>query len=218
MSAPPASAASLTDRVSIGLLLLTAVSGIVDAVSFLGLGHIFTANVTGNLVFLAFAAVGAPGISVARSITSLAAYLSGAVLGGYFGRGLVGPLRRRWLLLGAMCEATLLVAAAIAVIAIDADSTALAHRQYAAIVLTALAMGLRSATVRRLDVPGLTTTTVLTMTVTGLIADFVAAGGSHPHTRRRLGSIASLFIGAALGALLLRFGLAVPLIVATVCV
>jgi len=48
----------LTDRLPVGLLALTAVSGILDAVSFLALGHIFTANMTGNVVFLAFAAVG----------------------------------------------------------------------------------------------------------------------------------------------------------------
>ena len=103
-------------------------------------------------------------------------------------------------------------------IAIDGDSTALVDRQYAVIVLTALAMGLRNATVQQLAVPGLTTTTVLTTTMTGLVADFALAHGSNPHMRRRLGSIASLFVGAAIGAVLLRFGLSVPLIVAAVCV
>jgi len=218
MSAPPGSRAALSDRLSMGLLVLTAVSGIVDAVSFLGLGHIFTANMTGNVALLAFAAVDAPGISVARSITSLAAFLSGAGLGGYFGRGVSGPFRRRWLLLCATCEAALLVAAAIAGIAIDGDATALVDRQYAVIVLTALAMGLRNATVQQLAVPGLATTTVLTTTMTGLAADFALAGGSNPHMLRRLGSIASLFVGAATGAALLRFGLSVPLIVGAVCV
>lgn len=218
MSAPPGSRAALSDRLSIGLFVLTAVSGIVDAVSFLGLGHVFTANMTGNVALLAFAAAGAPSISAPRSITSLAAFLSGAGLGGYFGRGIVGPFRRRWLFLCATSEAALLVAAAIAGIAIGGDSTALVDREYAVIVLTALAMGLRNATVQQLAVPGLTTTTVLTTTMTGLAADFALAGGSHPHMRRRLGSIASLFVGAALGAVLLRFGLSVPLIVAAVCV
>jgi len=210
--------ALFSDRLSMGLLVLTAVSGMVDAVSFLELGHTFTANMTGNVVFLAFAAAGAPDISVARSITSLAAFLSGAALGGYFGRGVAGPLRRRWLLFSATCEAALLVAAAIAAIAISGDSTALVDRQYAVIALTALAMGLRNATVQQLAVPGLTTTTVLTMTMTGLAADFTLAGGSHARMTRRLGSIASLFAGAAMGAVLLRFGLGVPLIVGAVCV
>ena len=80
------------------------------------------------------------------------------------------------------------VAAAIAVLAIDGDSTALVDRQYAVIVLTALAMGFRNATVQQLAVPGLTTTTVLTMTMTGLAADFALTGGSHPHLRGSLDS------------------------------
>ena len=46
------------------LLGLTVVSGLIDAVSYLGLGHVFTANMTGNVVVLGFAAAGAPGFSV----------------------------------------------------------------------------------------------------------------------------------------------------------
>jgi uncharacterized membrane protein YoaK (UPF0700 family) len=48
-------------RVLVPVLLgLTAVTGLVDAVSYLALGHVFTANMTGNVVFLGFAAAGAP--------------------------------------------------------------------------------------------------------------------------------------------------------------
>src|SRR5215467_2033341 len=207
-----------TDRLRVGLLALTAVSGTVDAVSFLALGHIFTANMTGNVVFLAFAAAGAPEISVARSITSLVAFLSGAVIGGYLARATAGPIRHHWLHLAATCEAALLFAAAIAVIALGGDPTALQDRQYAVIVLLAVAMGLRTATVQQLVVPGLTSTTMVTMTLTGLVADLALAGSVQSHSSQRVASITSLFIGAAMGALLLRLGLAVPLIVAGVCV
>ena len=64
------------------LIGLTVVTGLVDAISFLGLGHIFTANMTGNLVFLGFSAGGAPGISAARSIAALCAFAGGSVCGG----------------------------------------------------------------------------------------------------------------------------------------
>jgi uncharacterized membrane protein YoaK (UPF0700 family) len=84
------------------------------------------------------------------------------------------------------------------------------------IVLLAVAMGLRNATVRQLAVSGLTTTTVVTTTLTGLVADLALADNSNSHSLRRAASIASLFVGAAMGALLLRLGLAVPLIVAAV--
>src|ERR1700760_2585652 len=59
------------------LLVMTAVTGLVDAVSFLSLGHVFTANMTGNIVLLAFASTGVPQVSLARSITALLGFLAG---------------------------------------------------------------------------------------------------------------------------------------------
>jgi len=96
--APEVSEAALDDRLPPALLVLTGVTGLVDAVSFLGLGHIFTANMTGNVVFLGFAAAGVPGLSVARSSTSLVAFLAGAALGGRLRVAMAGVSRRRWLL------------------------------------------------------------------------------------------------------------------------
>src|ERR1700690_1193913 len=63
------------------LLGMTAVTGLVDAVSFLSLGRVFTANMTGNIVLLAFATAHVPGLSIARSLTALLAFLVGAILG-----------------------------------------------------------------------------------------------------------------------------------------
>src|SRR5271155_3970156 len=64
------------------LLGMTGVTGLVDAVSFLSLGRVFTANMTGNIVILAFATAHISGLSVARSLTALLAFLVGATLGG----------------------------------------------------------------------------------------------------------------------------------------
>src|SRR5580704_12648879 len=47
----------------LSLATLTVVSGVVDAVSYFGLGHVFTANMTGNVVLIGFALAGAPGFS-----------------------------------------------------------------------------------------------------------------------------------------------------------
>jgi hypothetical protein len=49
---------------------------------YLGLGHVFVANMTGNVVFLGFALGGAPGLSASLSLASVAAFLLGAVGGG----------------------------------------------------------------------------------------------------------------------------------------
>ena len=65
---------------------LTVVSGFVDAVSYLGLGHVFTANMTGNVVLIGFAVAGAPGFSVSASLCALGAFLVGAVVGGRLAR------------------------------------------------------------------------------------------------------------------------------------
>lgn len=91
---------------------------------------------------------------------------------------------------------------AVAFAAPDATATV-----YTLIAVTAFAMGLRNATVRRLGVPDLTTT-VLTMTLTGLAADSRAAGGTGRHSPRRSASVAAMALGALLGAwLFLHHGL-----------
>src|SRR5881396_3728145 len=64
------------------LLVLTFTTGLVDAVSFLGLGHVFTANMTGNVVFLGFAIAGTADVAVGRSLAALCAFASGNVVGG----------------------------------------------------------------------------------------------------------------------------------------
>ena len=202
------------DRVTSQCLVgLTVVTGIIDAVSFLGLGHIFTANMTGNVVFLGFALGGGTGVSPLRSITALCAFACGGVLGGRINTRDVaaGPS-----LLAAMCLESLLLgvaAASMAVPGLDASSGA-----YAVIVLTAVAMGLRNAVVRKLAVPDLTTT-VLTMTVTGLAADSRLARGHGVRRGTRVLSIMAMGIGAASGAVLLRrSGLPVAIGVAALAV
>src|SRR5437764_616748 len=159
------------------LLLLTATTGLIDAVSYLGLGHVFTANMTGNVVFLAFALAGASGLSVSASLLALVSFLVGALLGGRLGSLLEPSSRRRWLVLTASGEALLLAAAMVCAVGLSLDASI--GRRSPVIVLTALAMGLRNATVRRLGAADLTTT-VLTLTLTGLAADSSFAGGRNP--------------------------------------
>ena len=86
---------------------------------------------------------------------------------------------------------------------------------YAVTSVTAVGMGSRNATVRKLGMRDLTTR-VLTQTIIGLAADSSFAGGSNPRWQRRFLSIVFMFAGAAAGALLLKRSLALPLAVATV--
>src|SRR5712691_12337890 len=199
------------DPIPTALLVLTLVTGLVDAVSVLALGHVFTANMTGNVVFLAFAVSGAPGFSIGRSLVSLAAFFVGAVLGGRFFNAMAETSKRRWVLSAMCAEAGLLFIAAWVSAGLDRESAGPQGLIYAAIVLMAVAMGLRNATVRQLAVPDLTTT-VLTLTLTGLAADSSLAGGSNPRIARRIAAVLTMFAGAVIGTLLLRFGIAVPLL------
>src|ERR1700678_4673840 len=64
------------------LLVLTFTTGLVDATSYLGLGHVFTANMTGNIVFLGFGIAGSGGLPVVAPLVSLGAFLAGAGSGG----------------------------------------------------------------------------------------------------------------------------------------
>jgi uncharacterized membrane protein YoaK (UPF0700 family) len=67
------------------LVSMTLVTGLVDAFSYLVLGHVFVANMTGNVVLLGFALVGAPGFSIAASVSAVAAFGVGALVGGRIG-------------------------------------------------------------------------------------------------------------------------------------
>jgi uncharacterized membrane protein YoaK (UPF0700 family) len=199
------------------LLALTFSTGLIDAASYIGLGRVFVANMTGNIVFLGFAITGVQGLSVTRSLLSLVGFLLGAAAGGRLQTVLAGRNRRKWLLSVGVVETILILAAALASIEFDSGSGTPVDRLYAIILLIAIAMGLRNATVRSLRVPDLSTT-VVTLTLTGLAADSSLVGGDSPRLGRRIVSVVVLFAGAALGAFLLRYGLPLPLFVTAGCV
>ena len=195
------------------LHIATAITGLIDAISYLALGHVFTANMTGNVVFLAFAVAGAPGLSIPRSLTALLAFFIGAVIGGRAANRLSEFVRPNWVTIALIMESALLLASTLVAISFR-DSSGNSFPLYSIIVLTACAMGIRNATVRKMAIPDLTTT-VLTLTITGLGADSRLAGGTSPRWGRRLLAVLLMFSGAAIGTLLLRRSLVLPLATAT---
>ncbi|WP_079248880.1 YoaK family protein [Streptomyces sp. MJM1172] len=167
------------------LIVLTFVSGLVDAVSYLGLDHVFVANMTGNVVFLGFALAGDRELSGAASVLALGAFIAGAMAAGRLRRDrpaarMFGPL---------VAVQAGLVGAAFA-------ATSSGGGQLAVVGLLALGMGLQNAVVHRLAVPDLTTT-VVTRALTGLAADPWGAPAL-----RRLVSVVALLCGAFAGGLL----------------
>jgi uncharacterized membrane protein YoaK (UPF0700 family) len=181
----------------ITLAALTVVSGFIDAVSFLGLGHVFTANMTGNVVLIGFAVAGAAGFSMTASLCALGAFLVGAVAGGRLA-GRVRPVRNL-LLVAMLIEAVCTTVAAIIAGTVPAVGSGWPH--YAVLALLAGAVGLRNSAVRRMGVPDMSTT-VLTTTLTGLASRSRLAGGTNPHARLGTTSVVSMFCGALVGAVL----------------
>jgi uncharacterized membrane protein YoaK (UPF0700 family) len=176
------------------LLILTGLTGIVDAESFLSFGHVFTANMTGNVVFIAFAIAGVQGLSVARSGTALVGFLVGVALGARMALHLRG--RNTSCVVAAALfvqSASLFVATALAIGREGWPADRPAHL-YAAIALTALAMGVQSVTALKLAVPGFTPN-VLTSALTGVAGD----------------SVPMMFAGALLGAWLWHVSAVWPL-------
>ncbi len=187
-------------------MLLTVVAGIVDAVSYLGLGHVFVANMTGNVVFLGFAAVGVGGFNWLGSVLALAAFLAGSAIGGW--------IARRAPPLAALRNAALLMLPLFVIASAVAFAAGHEAGTYPLIGILALTMGLQSAIARAagLDV----TTTVLTMTLASLASE-PHIRGYQPHTGRRVGAVVAMFAGAAVGALLFPVSAAAALALATVC-
>ena len=189
------------------LLVLTVVTGLVDAFSYLALGHVFVANATGNVAFLAFALAGAHGFSVPASLLAIAAFAAGALAGGWLINRL-GVNRGRLLARAATVEAVL--AAAALIVALTAQALDGGAARFILIILLGSAMGLQNATARKLAVPDLTTT-VLTLTITGMAADSGLAGGRGSKLGRRLPAVLGIFLGGLAGALLVESGRA-PLV------
>lgn len=218
------------------LVILTFVAGLVDALSYLALGHVFVANVTGNIVFLGFSVAQAQGFVWWTSALALASFMVGALIGGriihYFGSN-----RARHLLVSTCIQTAFVAAALVGIyllnyftpeptmggVGTSAATTVNQSLQATAqvvpqsaiqpslnfptanhidlhiillIVLLAPAMGIQNSTARKLSVPDLPTT-VLTMTLTGIVADTSA----HGHEQSKLGRRAVVMIALALGAL-----------------
>jgi uncharacterized membrane protein YoaK (UPF0700 family) len=166
---------------------------------------------TGNVVFLGFALAGVPGFSVLASLAAVASFALGALLGGNLGSR-YSDHRGRLHGSAAVAQAFFLAAS---VILAAAGAPVTAGYRYALIAVLGISMGIQNASARKIAVPDLTTT-VLTLTITGIAADSALAGGSGSKAGRRLLSIVTMLAGAFLGAALIRHTqVFYPLLIAT---
>lgn len=174
------------------LIALTMATGVVDAVSVLALGRVFVANMTGNVVFVAFALAGVPDFALAASVLALLGFVTGAYLGGRLGRR---HTHRGRLLRNVTLVELGLVTVAFLLSLLTAGSVASTVQA----ALLAIAMGLQNSTARRLAVPDLTTT-VLTSTLSGFASDSRRQG--RVAAARRALAVFAMFLGALVGATL----------------
>lgn len=185
------------------LLAMTFATGLIDAVSYLGIGSVFTANMTGNVILLGFGLAGSAEFSIDRAALSLVAFGAGSVIAGRLSRSWYRtPFI--WFRRQTAIEIVLLAVAGALTIGLPSGLvTPNEPRRLAAIVVLAVAMGMRNATVRRLgftDVP----TTVLTSTITDIASDSRLGGGERRRQRARAAAIVAMLAGAIVGALLVR--------------
>ncbi len=200
------SASSLRQPLVQALVVFTFTSGLIDAASFLGLGHVFVANMTGNVVLLGLGVAGTRGLTVIGPLVSLAAFFFGSVLGG---RIAAARPEGGWRVpRAALVEVGLLALAALLALVLDVRPTHFTG--HLLVAMLAFALGLRNAAVRSTHVADLTTT-VVTMTLTALAADSPLAGGDGTGSARRTAAIVAMALGALAGALLLRIDLAAAL-------
>jgi uncharacterized membrane protein YoaK (UPF0700 family) len=177
------------------LLAMTVITGLVDSFSYLMLGHVFVANMTGNVVFLAFALVGARGFSIPASLVALVAFGLGALIGGRVCSRLARDRAR--LLSSCSTIQAAFVAVSVLLTALSATPVTSGFR-YGLIVVLGISMGIQNAAARKLAVPDLTTT-VLTMTITGVSADGPLAGRTGAKAGRRGLTIVAMILGALIG-------------------
>jgi uncharacterized membrane protein YoaK (UPF0700 family) len=190
------------------LLLLTFATGLIDAVSVLVLGHVFVANMTGNVIFLGFWFVPHSGVDLTAAVVAFVGFVVGTIVGGRLSRHL-GHRVRHWLATALGVEVVLLL-----VLAALAGAGVLDYHDNRKLILIAglaVAFGSQNAAARQFGIQELSTT-VLTSTIVGLGFDSRLAGGSGDREKLRYGVVATMCSGAIVGATLTRVTVA-PIIV-----
>jgi uncharacterized membrane protein YoaK (UPF0700 family) len=198
----------------LGLLLLTFATGLVDAISVLVLGHVFVANMTGNVIFLGFWFVPHSGIDMTAAVVAFVGFLAGAVIGGRYVRHLELDTRR-WVTVSLAVESVVLL-----ILSILAGVGVLRYHDNTKLILLAglaIAFGSQNATARQFGIQELSTT-VLTSTIVGIGVDSRLAGGTGQREGLRYIVVLTMCGGAVVGATISRFTVAPVIALAAIVV
>lgn len=184
-----------------GLLVLTFATGLVDSISVLVLGHVFVANMTGNVIFLGFWFVPHSGVDLTAAAVAFASFLIGVIIGGRLVRAL-GHEPRRWLTIALGGEVV-----ALLTLACLAGAGVLHYHDRGRLILIvglAIVFGAQSVAARQFGIAELSTT-VLTATIVLIGMDSRLAGGTGEREKLRYAVVLTMCGGAAVGATLSRF-------------
>ena len=189
---------------------LTFVTGMLDAVGYLGLDRVFTGNMTGNVVILGMGLAGAGSLPVAGPLAALAGYVCGAAVAGR----LLAGRPNAW-------TATVTTVFVVNAVVLAAAGTVLAVGHVSGsslpgIVIAAslaLLMGAQAGAARALAVPDMTTV-VVTSTLTAYAGETLFSPGFGWLRHRRFWAIAAIFGGALFGAAMMKAHISIPVFVA----
>lgn len=201
----------MSDPLKRTLLILTFVTGILDAASFLALGQVFVAMQTGNVIFLGLGFAGASGAPTLAPLIALGAFLVGGLTAALLTPA-VGRRSGDGLQLAMAIEIVLLTLAGTLAALVDVDPGK--PIAYLLIAMLSVAMGLRNTVARGIGDPNLATTVLnltlsaFTRTPTGLASEGELA--------LRATAFAAILAGAVTGALLLKASLALAIAAAVV--
>ena len=194
------------------MMALTMVTGMLDAVGYLGLDRIFTGNMTGNIVILGLGVAGEDGLPIVGPLVALFAFVLGAALAGLTLRSAAPGWNIRVTAIFAAGTSTLVVAGVVLLV-VDVQGTSPLGIAIASII--AVDMGAQALAARFLAVKDMTTV-VVTSTITSLAGESFVAPGPGRLFNRRLWAIVVLFVGAVIGALLMQVHIALPVLIAAV--
>jgi uncharacterized membrane protein YoaK (UPF0700 family) len=195
------------------LLLLTFATGLADSISILALGHVFVANMTGNVIFLGFWLAPRTTIDLTAVAVALPTFICTTIVSGRLSRHF-GLRTRAWITTVLTTEIVLLMALSVlagtGVLRYQADSKLIM------IGLLAVTFGLQHSSARQFGIQELSTT-VLTSTIVSFGLDSRLAGGTGERQRLRIGVVATMCAGAFFGATMSRYVIA-PVFVVTAAV
>ncbi|AHW62827.1 YoaK family protein [Corynebacterium glyciniphilum] len=194
---------SLTDDGAylVGLFALTVATGVVDAVSYLSLDHVFTGNMTGNVLFVGFGIADSGVVPLLNNVIALAGFVVGAMVAGRAVRGRPHKTRlpTAHLLLLVCTAVGILVLAVVWLFSGDPVGFWLLSLTAA----LALTMGVQAVAARGAQISDVTTV-VITSTLVNFAVESPISGGSGEKWVRRAGAVLSMAGGGALGALTLE--------------